>query len=205
MNLELKLLAQPFDTDFSYHDRTSRALIFLVFCVMGIFTLIPFESGLFKGIRIILIVAAVVFIIQKIDFKKEDELLTPNIIGTLNFDGESISFNTSENTIVVDKNYQGLIQFKFEGYKGEVEGYGRHANVYYGTNNIIELSGIDFPMKYYVFLNGTVDKRKFSALIKWCYDEGINYKEFTRGEATYFGKKLNYKEIQAFKTRNNNN
>ncbi|MBI1228063.1 MAG: hypothetical protein GC192_22715 [Bacteroidetes bacterium] len=136
MKFELKLLAKPLEADFSYYDRGLPTFIFLIFGIIGIFILPFFDLAGSAIIKIILVVIGIFLILQKVEFKKENEIITPNIVGTLSFDGITILFKTPENMIVVNKDFQGTIQFKFGGYKGEIEGYGRNSNVYYGTNNI---------------------------------------------------------------------
>ena len=141
------------------------------------------------------------YIIIKSAKNSSDRILQNNIIGKIQFDKNSILIRTSDKTHNIDKDFKGEIQFFFESYKEEVEGYTRRRNFYHGTNNKVNIKSDNQESTFYILIESTTDKKNFYKLIEWCWKNKIKTKEFTKGARTFNSKTLSYKEIQKFKEK----
>jgi len=131
-----------------------------------------------------------------------DSIINDNVIGDLYFDGETLILTTNKREVIVKQDFSGELIFRFEGFDGEVEGYGRNPNTYYGTNNqIIVKTGVQ-KSGFYIFLENRADKSSFYKISSWAIKNKMNEKEYSRGIRTYNGQTLTYKEIQSLKRDN---
>lgn len=108
-------------------------------------------------------------------------------------------------TSVFEPNAISSMQFDYEGYYGEKSYWERlflrNHNFLFGTNNTITIHANDQSHRLTILLKNKQEKKYFQYLLQTAYEHGIQVVEFYRGQRSYGGKLLTYKEIQAFKAK----
>lgn len=198
MQFELSILKHPLETnlreDNSFLPNKSGCLITLIaFLILPKSVDAPF---LFARVVITLgLVLCAVYFSRK---KRDDmEIIEEYKTGNLLFCDNKIKLALGNKPLEIRPKSKVKLTFQYFSYYKEIESLDRNSTVHYGTNNFIEING----KKYFIFLNGTVDRKRFYALSKWAIENKLSIKEFTKGERTYMGEHLNYKQIQEFKKR----
>jgi len=134
------------------------------------------------------------------------EEITTQKIGTIKLIDDKIEvlFYDEVNFPKVNNIHQ-ISEININSYFGEITGFGRTRELHYGTDTSIKFELNEKVKKYYVFIRDKEDMIKLKCISSYCLKLNTNYKEYTKSERTYNGKKLNYIEIQKLKKTISNN
>ena len=146
------------------------------------------------------------YLLSKLLQKSNEEIIqefNTQIIGKIKLEDDKIEILLNENES--QPNARNINEIKINSYFGEVTGYGRYQELHYGTDTTIKLKVNEKIKILNVFIRDEEDRAKFKSISTWCLKMNKNYKEYTKNERTYNGKKLNFEEIQELKKTISNN
>ncbi len=202
MDFEFTILKKSLELELAYEDRTMSIFLFLVFGVVTLLILI-YNSVDYRQLLIIttLFIGVAVFLIRgKLNSKTASEIIKEHTIGTLSINQDPFEIRDASQNVLIDGDFEGSITMKYDGYYQEVVGTEEDSAIYYGTKNQIIIKDSQREKRFIVHLKDQEDKKKFQKVTELLHSQkNIEVKEFTRGQRTYLGKQLNYKEIQEFK------
>ncbi|MEN0045804.1 MAG: hypothetical protein AAF806_01960 [Bacteroidota bacterium] len=198
-DLKFDVLRKCIEAELSYEDRTKPRFLLLLWAVIAIFIVPIPNEGVLLLIKPLLTIGVIVLSIRTNLNKKSDlDLIQETIFGELVVDKQNLLIHFSDE-ILIDKSFTGTVVMNYEGYYKEVIGGRKHPNIHYGTKNQIVIDLGAKKKSFYIFLKGKNGRKCFYELANFLFDKGIDVKEYTRGERTYFGEKLKYREIQQLK------
>ena len=203
MIFEFTTLKKSLELDLAYEDRTSSIILFLFFGIVTLLILLynAVDDRQLLMITTLFIGAAVFLIRDKSKAKSASEIIKDHTTGTLSLNQDPFEIRDEYQNLLIDRDFEGIITMKYDGYYKEVVGTEEDSTIYYGTKNQIIIKDFQKEKKFIVYLKDQEEKKKFQKATAMLHSKNIEVKEFTRGERTYLGKKLNYKEIQEFKAR----
>lgn len=192
------------ELELAYKDRTLPIFLLLAFgVVIFLFLTKSVNYKLLSIIATLIVIGAVYLFKRKSNSTSASEIVEQHTIGKLSVYQDPFEIRDESQNIIIGADFNGSISMKCEGYYKEVVGTDEDYVTYYGSSNQILIKGLQKEKKFIVYLKNQEEKKKFQQLTEILHSKNIEVKEFTRGERTYLGKKLNYKEIQAFKQQRN--
>ena len=203
MNLEFDILKKPLEAELTHEDRTKPRFLFFGIIIVVIFLLPISNNDNFFFLKIFVSIILLIILLKKnTNRRSELDIIKENLVDKLIVQAEPFKIVNSLGENIIGNDFEGNIIIKYEGYFKEIEGNTRNPNVYYGTQNQIIINNSGSKKRYFIYIKGSEGRRNFFKLVELLFSNNIEFKEFSRGERTYFGKKLNYKEIQKLKKIN---
>jgi len=201
MNMTLKVL----ESSQEYKIRRGRFRYALVVYPLLLMIFIFGSDFLFPSIKIgykMIALTLIGFALSQFLKKPEGRLLqeiNEKVVGSLNFDEEQLIVETNDSKIQISASGNRELFIYFNSVFGEISRSGQSSQFHYGTDNYIELVDSGVKKKIYIWLEHEEDRETLQSISTWGIKSKLDVKEFTKGERTYFGKKMNYKEIQEMK------
>ena len=198
MNKSLILLEKSYDTElrnsFSRGKIVGRILIFLVIA----FTLSTAVKALGE-LASFIILAAISGIIGyfnfKIEYQSQAEVIERRRKGFIRIKDNQLEIKYNNRLIPIEKNQS--FEFRYFSYHGETEGKAGH---HVGTRNYVKFNN-DIADTFFIYIPNSKSIEIYNEIVNWCLDNGMQVKEFNKGERVHGGKKLKYKELQEFKKK----
>lgn len=157
----------------------------------------------FNLIFIAVIYFGISFLLSKFLQKSNNQIIEEILeqkIGQLELNDGTIKLSINDKNNQSHKiGFSSINEMDIKTYFGEVTGYGRYQELHYGTDTTININRDSITEKFYVFIRNKEEREIISLISNLCILKNLEYKEYTNGERTYNGKKLNYQEIQNLK------
>jgi hypothetical protein len=207
LNIEFDILKKPLEIELSHEDRTKPIFLFILIELIIAFIVFQSENNVLLLFLIIPVIVFIVFFEKRKD-RSELEIINQHLIGKLIVQEKPFKILNTLGDKTLGEDFKGVITIKYDGYFKEVVRSNSDnivyfssgtPNIYYGTQNQIIINDSGIQKRYYIYLEGIKEKKKFYDLAKILFLNKIDVKEFSRGERTYLGKKLSYREIQKLK------
>ncbi len=202
MNQRLILLEKSFDSELKMGSlRYSFVFQFVIILLASLLLSYSRNSTDYYTILGAMFIAFVLtrFIFSKIGNRKQQKLITKNKYGFIQLLNNEINIHLKNDVISIKKGITTSLQFHYFGYKGETTGYFGYPDHFFGTTNYLSIEGIS--KKFFIYLDSKKDRDFYNLIIEWCLKHQIQTVEHFRNERRYGGKKLSFKEIQAFKEK----
>lgn len=199
MKIEFDLLKSNYGNKLNTSKFKYGKIVMIVLPIFAIILVDMFKldiSLIFVGVIYLGLSYLLSKLLQKSDEKLIQEI-TNQIIGTIKLEEDKIEITLIESER--QPSSRDIIEININSYFGEVTGYGRHQELHYGTDTTIKLNVNEKSELLYVFIRHKEDRDKFKLISTWCLKANSQYKEYTKSERTYNGKKLSYMEIQELK------
>ncbi len=197
MEIRAKVLGKSLDRELVQKERINGSCLLVVIVLFVMFfipTIVSSTHAIVPMIIGLLMVVILKFIDDRI--RKSKNLIEKHTIGTLVCTKMYVIINAFDEEVWIDENFEGEVIITLNATAVDTV---QNRYIYRDTHEFTLKTSTNeraFPI-YFEKVNQHLI-RDFLTLI----DElNINYKEYTGGERTFLGKKLNYKEIQEFKRK----
>jgi len=202
MNIEFDIIRSNYGkilntSKFKYGQIGIYGVPILTIVLVHIF--FPNVNSIVVGIGFLAVILLMRKLLEKTENQIIEEILSQSI-GILKLENDEIELlpNADNNHLNPIENLT-VSEININSYFGEQTGYGGRKELHYGTDNKIILSINNESKTYYVFIHDESEIEKLQALSYWCLRRNVEHKEYTKGERTYIGEKLKFKEIQELK------
>ncbi|MEM9822888.1 MAG: hypothetical protein AAF985_17545 [Bacteroidota bacterium] len=147
--------------------------------------------------------ASMKYIFEKIGFK--GSIIRRTVLGYIKNEDETVSIEVKNERINLKDCEK--VSLYFEGYEGQLQlfliQFRLFLKISFGDRNRIVIQTEKKTLEYKVWLESKRDRNNFKKLLQWCYDNGIQIKEFYRGVRTFKWKRVDYHKIQSIKEKYN--